>query len=135
MYRMLACLLVVCLAGCGHGMYPVDGVVQFDDGRAATELAGGMVSLQGLDRDISSQGEIHADGTFTISTHAEADGAYPGKYRVMVTQPPAPSENSRVVRVLDSIYSDSRKTPLEITVAAEHNHVTIRVARDKGPRK
>lgn len=131
MHRIVCCLLVACLAGCGNGMYPVEGVVQFEDGQAAKELAGGMVSLQGLDRGVSSQGEIRADGSFTISTHAEADGAYPGKYRVMVTPPPPPSESSRVARVLEPIYSDPQKTPLEITVAAKRNTIKLRVDRRK----
>jgi hypothetical protein len=127
---LVSTFLLLCLAGCGGGLYPVEGIVQFDDGRPAKELAGGMVSLQGLDQDISSQGEIRGDGSFAISTIAQADGAMPGRYRVMITPPPTASESQRGAKpALDPIYSDAAKTPLEITVAAKRNETTLRVSR------
>jgi hypothetical protein len=110
----------------------VQGLVQFEDGQAAVELAGGFVSFQGIDRAVSAQGEIRRDGTFELSTFAEADGAFPGKYRVMVTPPPfAGSEAQRAPRLLDPTFSDPHKTPLKIDVEAKRNEVTIRVGRSK----
>jgi hypothetical protein len=119
----------VCLCGCSAETYPVQGTVQFEDGRAAGELAGGFVSFQGVERQISAQGEIRGDGTFELSTFAEGDGAFPGAYRVLVTPPPwEGSEGRRVQRLIDPAFSDPEKTPLEVEVMPKRNQVTLPVS-------
>ena len=130
------CLLVAALCalatGCGSGLYPVEGVIHFDDGRPAAELAGGFVTFQSLEQDVSSQGVIRPDGRFTLSTKAEADGASPGHYRVLVSQPPfRGSERERAPEIIDRRYSNPQTSELEATVEAQHNQLTLTVVRGK----
>ena len=47
------------LAGCGgKGLYPVEGVVQYEDGSPARELAGGTVSLESVADRSNAAGNI-----------------------------------------------------------------------------
>jgi hypothetical protein len=131
-------LVAECLfcIGCGAGMYPVDGIVMFDDGQPAKELAGGFVTFQSQEQNISSQGVILPDGRFTLSTQAESDGAYPGKYRVLVSQPPfRGSERERAPEIIERRYSDPQASPLSATIEASRNHIPLTVTRGKPRRK
>ena len=126
-------LLALSLTGCSSNMYPVEGQVQFADGAAATELAGGFVTFQSLGADVSSQGVIDEQGRFRLSTHQENDGAYPGKYRVLVSPPPFHgNERQQAPEIIDRRYSDFQASDLEATVEAEHNSITLSVRRGQG---
>ena len=118
------------LTGCASGLYPVRGTVVFDDGQAARELSGGFVTFQSLESEVSSQGAIQPDGSFALSTQAEDDGAFPGRYRVLVT-PPArhTSERSAPPPLIDRRYGDLQSTDLEATVEPKRNEVRLRVRR------
>jgi hypothetical protein len=122
------------LAGCGKATYPVQGVVQFEDGRPAVELARGFVSFQGLDRNVSAQGEIQDDGTFELSTFQQGDGAFPGAYQVLVTPPPYNGpESQKAPRLLDPQFSDRKRSPIKLAVEAKRNEIAVRVQRLKKP--
>ena len=130
---LAACLLVN--AGCGKGTYPVQGMVRFEDGKPATELAGGFVNFQAVDQEISAQGDIKPDGSFVLSTHKEDDGAAPGKYRVIVTQPPYRGPQLIPPQLIDPEFSKQGTTPLEVTVEAKSNQFRLDVRRGKGETK
>lgn len=74
-------------AGCGR-MSPVSGTVTYADGqpldRGTIEFE--LVAEKQKDR-VSALGTIGSGGAFTLSTHAEADGALQGEYRVAVFPP------------------------------------------------
>ena len=130
---LLLALVALCLVGCSSGMYPVEGQVRFADGRPATELAGGFVTFQSLAADISSQGVIDEEGRFRLSTRQENDGAYPGKYRVLVSPPPFHgNERQQAPEIVDRRYSDFQSSGLEATVEAKHNSITLNVRRGQG---
>jgi hypothetical protein len=78
---------VVAVAGCGRsGPVPVRGKVMLD----GKPLAGASVQFipqQPGGRDAT--GSTDANGVFRLSTLHRNDGAFPGKYKVVV-QPPAP---------------------------------------------
>ena len=123
------CLL--CLIGCSDEakMYPVNGKVQWKGGAAAPELANYTVSLQSNDRTSSATAVVQPDGSFTVSTLAENDGAAPGKYRVALT-PPEPEIDRPVPRpILPGRYGDFETSGLEIEVKPEPNSVTVEVDR------
>src|SRR4029078_7599408 len=82
-------VLLTCL-GCGSGMYPVEGKIVYADGKPATELAGGTVTFDNPEARVSALGQIDKDGAFRLTTTKPNDGAFPGNYRVAISEPPDP---------------------------------------------
>src|SRR5437764_4552741 len=81
----LAAVLLLTRAGCGgKRLYPVEGVVQYEDGSPAKDLAGGTVSLESVADRSNAAGEIRADGTFRAQNPLGQDGVPAGAYRVLV---------------------------------------------------
>ena len=75
----LAAGLVLALAGCeGKRLYPVEGVLQYDDGSPAKALAGGTVSLESVaDKSNASGATGHASGeSDETADHAWYDDAH-----------------------------------------------------------
>jgi hypothetical protein len=127
---LAAASTMLLLAGCHSGMYPVRGTITFDDGQQASQLAGGFVTFQSVDGQVSSQGAIQPDGSFRLSTQSENDGALPGRYRVLVTPPPHHGdERQQAIPLVDPQYSDPRTSTLEATVEERANEVQLRVKR------
>lgn len=129
-------LLVVVAAGCAadpNRPYPVRGVVKFDDGQPAKELAGYLVnfSLISAKGGGSSIGTIDQGGAFVLSHKSEADGAVPGKHRVTFSAPePDEDEDSRKARRVQPkalIHPDSAVQ--EVTVEPRSNNITLTVKR------
>ncbi|HJZ58735.1 MAG TPA: hypothetical protein VKE74_27580 [Gemmataceae bacterium] len=129
----LALGLALTLTGCGgKRLYPVEGVVQFEDGSAAQELAGGMVSLESVADRSNAAGEIRKDGTFTIRDPLGQDGAAAGAYRVLVR----PSEGADRKRPpIDPRFARYDTSGIEITVKEEANRITVVVRRPEGAKK
>jgi hypothetical protein len=131
--RLSGLLFVVLAAGCHSGLYPVRGTITFDDGRPASNLTGGFVTFQSVDGQVSSQGAIQPDGSFTLSTQAENDGAYPGRYRVLVTPPPYHGdERHQAAPLIDHQYGDPNASELEAVVEEKQNDVQLRLKRASG---
>ncbi|MEM8733441.1 MAG: carboxypeptidase regulatory-like domain-containing protein [Planctomycetota bacterium] len=86
--RSLVCIagcFLIGLAGCSDQLktYPVKGKVQFEGGNPVVV---GMVELQSIEHKINARGDINRDGTFTLTTFAEGDGAIAGKHKCVVLQ-------------------------------------------------
>ena len=87
MRRLRCCLLpaacCLLLAGCGSRMSPVRGIVTLDDG---TLLTKGLVIFEAqIDgKPVMARGEIKPDGSYQLGTAKTGDGAWPGKYRVLI---------------------------------------------------
>ena len=130
-YAMLAALPVV-LAGCGgNGTYPVEGKVVYQDGVPATDLAGYLVNLDLPDQQVGASGLVQPDGTFTIGTFEDDDGALPGKYRVAITPPEPPVDAPPPKPIIPRTYGDLQKSGLEMEVKPEDNDITLTVQRLK----
>jgi hypothetical protein len=123
-------LVLLLLAGCGARPYPVHGQLQYEDGQPLKDLSDFMVSFTSQELTKSSTGKIEADGTFKLSTSRPDDGAFPGKYKVIVSQP-HPNPERRLTRqpVVDEVYENPKTTTLEATVEPKDNTFTFKLRR------
>jgi hypothetical protein len=125
-------LLFVAPTGCGPRVYPVEGVIQYDDGSPATGLAKGTVSLESVADKSNASGEIKADGTFKVTDAQGRGGISPGAYRVVVLPPEGTDRRNPPV---DPMYGRYETSGLEVTVKSEPTKVTITVRRPPGAKK
>jgi hypothetical protein len=128
-------LLVVGLAGCGSGQYPVHGKVSYPDGTAVTE---GMVVFEskGNDNPIMARAEIQPDGSYVMGTKQPGDGLQPGTYRVLVAPKYDPNAVDRGPRppAIDPRFSSFSTSQLTCEVKAEDNNYPITVKRPEKSR-
>jgi hypothetical protein len=124
--------VLLLLSGCsGKRLYPVEGVVQFEDGSSARELAGGTVSFESVADRSNVAGEIRPDGTFRVRNPFGEDGAQPGAYRVLVL--PAEGADRRTPPI-DRRYGRYETSGIEVTVKEEKNRLTVVVRRAESVR-
>lgn len=73
------------LMGCSDKLptYPVSGKVQFPDG---SPVRVGTVELKSREQGVQARGTIATDGTFTLTTYEEDDGAVEGTHDAVVVQ-------------------------------------------------
>ena len=132
--RALLAGMLLASAGCGgKRLYPVEGVVQYEDGSPATELAGGTVSLESTADKSNAAGEIGKDATFRIRDPLGNNGASVGEYRVLVQ--PSEGKERRNPPIIDPIYARYETSGLKLTVKEEPNKVTITVRRPASTKK
>jgi hypothetical protein len=87
--RFLALLILapaLVLTGCGNGnlpTYPIVGSVEFEDG---TIPKFGNIEFYSPEFKINARGSIARDGSFTVSTYSDDDGAVAGKHQVVIMQ-------------------------------------------------
>jgi hypothetical protein len=125
--------LLLALAGCGgKRFYPVQGVVQYEDGTPAKELAGGMVSLESAADKSNAAGQVRPDGTFRIKDPLGRDGVPAGGYRAIVLPPEGADRRNPPV---DPSYGRYESSGIEVTVREEPNQVSITVRRPAGGKK
>ena len=139
--RKAICLLpgVTCLlflAGCGSGIYPVEGQVVWKDGKPAKELQNGQVIFDLPEKQTSARGTIQADGSFQLTTKKANDGALPGEYKVMIVEVGrkslgGPDASAIAPGAMDIKYSDPSSTDLKATVKPGTNKITLTVERWK----
>jgi len=125
----LAATLLIC--GCSKKTYPVEGQVVFEDGSPAKELADYGIAFNAKDLAANANGTIKPDGSFTVGTFADGDGAPLGKHRLAITPPPPKIDEPRTPPVISSKYANFDTSGLTIEVAAQVNKVTLKVDRQK----
>lgn len=85
-----AAVFCVSLVGCGNGKpptVPASGTVMF---KKSTPAAGALVVFHPSDPAVEKQiggkpfGKVNDDGTFTLTSYAEGDGAPEGEYGVTI---------------------------------------------------
>lgn len=130
---LLAAGLALVLAGCGgKRLYPVEGVVKYDDGSSIDELDGGTVSLESVVDRSNAAGEIGPNGRFRIRGPMGEDGAAAGAYRVLVLPPPSADRNQPPI---DPVLGRYETSGIEITVKEEKNTITVVVRRPADGKK
>jgi hypothetical protein len=128
-------LAALTTAGCSSDRdkpYPVRGVIVFEDGQPARELAGGSVTFAPISDEgrMISSGTIAEDATFVLSCKKEGDGAVAGKHRLVI-EPPEREGNTGDAprrRPLKAII-DLQTAVQEITVEPKSNEITLKVKR------
>jgi hypothetical protein len=126
--------LLVTLAGCGRGHYPVHGKVTFPDGTPLTE---GLVMFEtsgaGDGMPVSARGEIQADGRFELSTHKPGDGVPPGTYRVLISPKKDPNavDKKTAPPPFDQKFTSFATSQLTFEVKPQDNDCPITVTKPK----
>src|SRR5437870_3173961 len=106
---LLVPLLLVATSGCGSGRYRVSGTVTYEDGSPLEEgTVAGEATING--RPVAVQGNVQKNGSFVWGTERPGDGAFPGKYRVIVL-PRALGDGERSQGMLPAV--DKRFTSYE----------------------
>jgi hypothetical protein len=124
-------------------MYPVRGKVVYPDG---SPMKGGAVMFEPIDNphNVMARGFIdNENGTFTLTTKKEGDGAMEGRYRVLVRgkmnrrgqganpETSRPAEESQV----HPRFQDFTTSGLEFTVEPKKNDFVLMVEKAPKPRK
>lgn len=127
-------LIGVALAnsGCKNDKHPkryqVTGKVTFPDGEPVRT---GVVEFIPKEGNLTANGNIANDGTFSLSTIESADGAVPGNYIVVVKQfifyDRIPEEKHSHGGDVSTKFADERTTPLKFEVKAEKNTANFEV--------
>ena len=100
--RIAAPLVLIALAGCSGGKYPVRGTVTLDDGTPVTK---GLVVFEREDggEPITARGAVGSDGQYELSTEKAGDGVPVGRYKVLVN----PLD-------LSDVPDDKKKLPFDV---------------------
>ncbi len=127
-------LVLAGLAGCGGPkLYPVTGKVVYPDG---SPMKGGAIVFEmnaSKDR-VMAQGAIDIeDGTFTLGTKEEGDGAPGGVYRVVIrgrrNNPHAAVDDPELENQIHPRFQSLETSKLEFTVAPKPNEFVIKIER------
>jgi hypothetical protein len=87
----------LCL-GCGEPRrktFPISGRVVFADG---SPVKVGTIETKSIQHSVQATGKIERDGSFSLTTYQEGDGAVEGEHQCVVVQF-IPLENAESVRV------------------------------------
>ena len=74
------------MTGCGPGQpatFPVEGTVQFSDGSVPRF---GVVEFFNDEHQLNARGQIAKDGSFSVSTFSDGDGAVAGRHTIVIIQ-------------------------------------------------
>jgi hypothetical protein len=93
--------------------YPVTGKVRFPDGKP---LEGGVIIFVAAEGGVQSRARIERDGTFTLGTLSEKDGAVTGLQRVSV-RPESLGPGAPPKQPLLTKYQSASSSGLEFTVS------------------
>lgn len=83
-----AALLLLVAGGCGESRpatYPVTVTVTYADKKP---VPGAQVVLMSAEGNVSSRGAAGDDGSCSLTTYQQNDGALLGKHKVLIAQPP-----------------------------------------------
>lgn len=135
--RIAAITAITLCVGCGGtGTYPVEGKIEFNDGKPAIELAGGTVMFEGQGEKtrFSALGVIDKQAGFRLTTTKKDDGVPAGKYKVLVSPPEdEQQQDDRPVKkrraVIDPRYQSLEATDLEVLIEKKRNEVTLKLKR------
>jgi hypothetical protein len=127
---MLVGLFSVAISGCNGDRlttYPVTGNI---DITGVGDLTAGEIVF--TNDAVTAKGQIQKDGTFTLSTYADKDGAPAGKYEVYILGGAISKATSAdpyaIEYVIDPKFGDRKTSGLEYTVEEGPNEFSVVVA-------
>ncbi len=140
-FGLAAAFLFPLMLGCGSDQlptYPVSGTIEFPDG---THPMFGDIEFYNSQHKINARGKIQRDGSFTVGTYTDNDGAVEGKHQIIALQV---SGNYLTEKLNDSIkhdhgdlinssFFDYRTSGLECEIVPGDNQVNLTVR--KNPRQ
>ena len=126
-------ILLLLFAGCGNDRletFAVKGQLKFEDG--STPMFG-VVEFYNAENSINARGKIQRDGSFTVTTYRQGDGAVSGEHEIVIFQNTGTyltAETPRIVHdhgeLVDPNYNDYRSSGLTCTIfEKELNHVEL----------
>lgn len=119
----VTCLGFLGCSGNGGATEKVTGTVTFEDG---TPVTGGTIIFADTQKNSSSVGYIQDDGSYTLGTFDEADGAPQGNYKVSIIGSSDYGKSSPI----SSKFANQDQTPLTAEVVDGENVLDFKV--DKG---
>ena len=128
-------LVAAMIFGCNKSdrirTYPVSGTVTFPYG---SPIGLSSILFESREHAIPAKGVVEEDGTFTLGTYEEDDGAGAGKHIVSITPMPSedfdPDASRRVRPSIDPSYMHPDSSGLEFEVTEEGpNHFEIQVKK------
>lgn len=128
-------LVVLTATGCSGGPdkpYPVRGVVVYEDGQPAKELAGGSVTFAPTSSEAVhkiSSGTIEEDGTFVLSYKQDGDGAVAGRHTATIEPPGLEGEEDDPRRRRPRLVLQPDTAAQEVTVEPKSNQITLKVRK------
>lgn len=131
----LGLLSIATLAGCGSGIYPVEGKVVWPDGAAAKELEGSQVVFEQQAANTTARGTVNSEGSFRLTTNTADDGAVPGEHKVLVIEVgrkslPGGDGSNIAPGVMDPKFYTFESSGLTATIHPGKNEVTLKVERN-----
>lgn len=136
LWLLPAALLLAAAFGCGSGRYPVSGTVTYEDGSRLEEgIVAGEATVDG--RLVAVQGNVQKDGSFQWGTERAGDGAYPGKYRVIVLSRALGDAETALgmLPAVDPMFSKPETSGIDFEVKPGKNELPITVTRPKQSRR
>ena len=132
-------LLATASVGCNSGQlptYPVQGIVQFEDG---SRPMFGDIEFFNEANKINARGKINRDGTFTVTTYTENDGAVAGTHKIIIMQITGDYLTAKISDqiqhdhgdLIHSRYNDYRTSGLECTVSSRENNFELTIRKSK----
>jgi hypothetical protein len=131
-----ACVCALGFTGCGNNQatYPVQGKVQFANGKP---LVGGSVEFLAKDaegKSVNARGAIDNDGRFQLKTR-DKDGAIAGKHQIIVLPLRVDAvSNTTVVppNPLDTKFSNYATSGLSFTVQPQEQNECVLTVKAPG---
>ena len=125
--------------GCDDGRlptYPVIGQFKFDDG---TVPKFGDVEFYNQAHDINARGKIGRDGTFTVTTFVDGDGAVEGAHQIVLMQNVASPLTAKLDAkinhdhgmLLSTEYFDYRTSDLKCVILKTENRLNLVIRKNK----
>ena len=129
-YMITLSVVAMCfvLPGCSDQLrtYPVSGKVRFTTGGVVHV---GTVELKSREHNVQARGQIQSDGSFTLTTYKDGDGAVAGIHDCVVVQFVMAEGISRhkpsTIGVVDRRYASYSSAGLNVEISPDHSNELI----------
>jgi len=124
--------LLIGLNGCSRQIptYAVEGQLEFEDG---TKPMFGDIEFYNAEHHINARGKIQRDGSFSVGTYSEQDGAIAGSHQIVIIQNTGDYFSARFAnqikhdhgQLVDPAYRDYRTSDLTCQIAKGVNRIEL----------
>ena len=125
--------LVVVASGCSDGRLPthtVRGQLEFEDG---TTPMFGDVEFYNSEHKLNARGKVNRDGSFTVGTYEDEDGAVLGQHEIVIIQQTGNYLTASMAveiahdhgELIHSDYFDYRTSDLKCTIEEGDNELNF----------